>query len=137
MLQEQKALESTDHVHSADRTCLKNTFGPKCGEAPDEAAPAPSSTDVPVEDEADVAASLVEQELGGEVVSISAPGARNEGECGFQPESYKKFEDAPDGCGKDLTSENKAKVNLTLLRAKTTLCGDCFDAWKAAASTSS
>ena len=76
------------------------------------------------------AEAVVATELGGEVVS--APGARNEGECGFQPDQYRQFQDAPAGCAKSLEEENKAKVNLALLRAKARLCSDCFETWRAA-----
>jgi hypothetical protein len=124
MVAESKAKEVTEHLHSADDACLKNTFGPKCGEQP--ATDAPASEPEPTDEQAEA---LLEQELGAEV--HSAPGARNEGECGYQPDSYKKFEDAPQGCGNDLAGENKAKVNLTLLRAKAHLCAGCFDTWKA------
>lgn len=129
MVSEAKALEVVDHAHLADGTCRKNTFGSKCGEAAEATPPWPTETAETAVQEDDAEAVLA-AELGAEVVS--APGARNEGECGYQPDSYKKFEDAPQGCGSDLAGENKAKVNLTLLRAKAHLCAACFDTWKAA-----
>ena len=98
-------------------------------------APTDTSADTPTdaaeaEKARDQAAlDTVAAELGGEVVS--APGERAEGECGFQPEQYKAF-DAPAGCAKSLENENKAKVNLALLRAKARLCSDCFETWRAA-----
>lgn len=133
MVGEAKALEVVDHAHLADGTCRKNRFGEKCGEPGTEGTSDATPTAETAVEEAGAegdAEALLAEELGAE--TISAPGARNEGECGYQPESYRKFEDAPAGCGIDLSSENKAKVNLTLLRAKAHLCTGCFDGWKAA-----
>ena len=101
-------------------------------EGQDPWAPAATEVPEPAADKrvAEDAEALLAGALGAE--TVSSPGARNEGECGFQPESYRKFEDAPKGCGADLTSENKAKVNLALLRAKAQICSSCLDDWKAA-----
>lgn len=127
-------LRSIDHVHSSDGVCIKNKFGEKCATPPaedpweppaeKEAAPAAEAEVTPEEAEANVA-----EKLGGEV--ISEAGARNEGECGYQPEAHRRFTDAPAGCAKDLSTQNRAKVNLSLLRAHATLCESCFDAFRA------
>jgi len=92
-------------------------------EGPTEAIPEPEvqSSD----DEAAAAIKLVTAELGAEEISKDRPDRY----CGKQPDSHKKFP-AVEGCGKDLSNENVARVNLTLLRAKTMLCSDCFTTWK-------
>jgi AAA domain len=77
----------------------------------------------------EAAAALIKTELGAEEVPMGTP----ERVCGKQPDSHKKFPAVP-GCGADLDNENVARVNLSLLRAKTMLCQTCFDAWKTAQS---
>lgn len=124
------------HVHAKDGTCLKNRYGHRCGSvpAPPQESPADEvrETGTDVESQApaeDPAIKLVKEELGAtEVAEAEQP--KPQKYCGKQPDSHKKFP-AVEGCGKDLDTEIPAKVNLALLRAKTMLCTDCFEKWKA------
>jgi hypothetical protein len=132
-------LENLNHAHAKDGTCLKNRFGHRCGSVPAPpqeepaglAAPAAETgTPVDAQDSGtnpdDPAVALVKDELGATEVEQPKP----QKYCGKQPDSHKKFP-AVNGCGKDLDTEIPAKVNLALLRAKTMLCTDCFENWKA------
>lgn len=132
-------LGNVAHAHAKDGTCLKNQFGHRCGATPaPEASPADvldreSGTDVDAQTEGanqdDPALALVKEELGATEVAADEP-PKPQKYCGKQPDSHKKFP-AVEGCGKDLDTEIPAKVNLALLRAKTMLCTDCFEKWKA------
>ena len=146
-------LTNFNHAHAKDGTCLKNRFGQRCGVMPEvpgsDSAPGDdsptevgTSVDTPAEGTnpdnpvgEDPAVTLVKDELGGETVSVEERGDQPKPQkyCGKQPDSHKKFP-AVEGCGKDLDTEIPAKVNLALLRAKTMLCGNCFENWKAAQS---
>lgn len=141
-------LTNYNHAHAKDGTCLKNRYGATCWNPKEEAQEAPSvdektSTDVPAKEVAppstspsedksdkseDPAVALVKEKLGAEELKESDLPERY---CGKQPDSHKKFT-AVQGCGKDLDSENLARVNLALLRAKTMLCPTCFETWKTA-----
>lgn len=51
--------------------------------------------------------------------------------CGEQPQSMIGKADPVAGCGKSLQGEDRDRVNIAVLRAKTMLCADCFAKFKA------
>lgn len=112
------------------------------------ADPEDVATDVADSDGVEAPAEIVEEAvatvadtLGGEVINevTDDDGATDQGDtgpsddaphCGDQPDSLAGKFPAAEGCGKSLAGENRDRVNVAVLRAKTLLCEQCFTTWK-------
>jgi hypothetical protein len=125
-----RAPESTSDVTTDVPTSEESSKGPQEAPAAEEPAAAPTeeskNNSTAADEGGDEAVAMVQEQLGGQVLDESQ---MPEKFCGKQPSSHAAYPKFP-GCGKDLQTENVAKVNLALLRAKTMLCPACFENWK-------
>ena len=131
-------LAKLDHAHTEEGICVRDKFG-TCKVSPVDTPvnETPSSKSEREEAAGDAAVQTAVDGLGatviGEEINTPEPGPVDPDAvvCGSQPSSHEKFEKGHPGCGKDLSDQNPAKVNLSLLRAKVRLCSDCHEEWKA------
>lgn len=134
-----------NHVHSPEGRCLKNTFiekgedgvkhCPLVAQSAEADTPIEAPADVPVVDEptSDPAVTKTEQGLvdnaTGEIRDSPDPAAQEAPEpgqniCGSQPVSLVGKFEPKQGCGKAITTENKAA--LSVVKHRTLLCKDCM-----------
>lgn len=122
-----KAVGVTEHVHTHDGECVKNTFGALCGideplVAPDEPEPEPERE--VATPEAPAAAPEPEKAA---TPAPAAPAAAGPKKCGDQPEKMiGKFPAVP-GCEQVLSADNATKHQIAMLRHKTFLCDACLE----------